>query len=103
MAVGMLLAGPAVTRDTYEKVTEKMFGTYPMPPEKAPDGLIIHTAGETPEGWYIYDVWESKEKFLSFNENMVGPAMQEIVGDAPQEGPPLEPQFYDIEVMAGPA
>ncbi len=103
MAVGMLLAGPGVTRDNYVKVTEKMFGAFPMPSDKAPDGLILHTAGETSQGFYIYDVWESKEHFQRFNEAQVGPAMQEILGDAQPEGPPPEPQFFEIEVMVGPA
>lgn len=103
MAVGMLLAGPAITRDRYVQVTEKMFGAYPMPSDQSPDGLILHTAGTTPDGFYIYDVWESKEQFQAFNEAMVGPAMQEILGDAPPDESPPEPQFYDIEVMARPA
>jgi len=94
MAVGMLLAGDGVTKDAYVQVTEKMFGTYPMPAEQAPDGLIVHTAGETPEGWYIYDVWESKEQFMRFMEGMVGPAMKEI--GAPQSAPP---QFFEIETL----
>ena len=48
MAVGMLLAGEAVTRDTYVQVTEKMFGNYPMRSDQAPEGLILHTAGRRP-------------------------------------------------------
>jgi len=47
MAVGMLLAGEAVTKDTYRQVTEKMFGSYPMPEEDSPEGLIMHTAGQS--------------------------------------------------------
>ena len=103
MAVGMLLAGPAVTRDSYVQVTEKMFGNYPMRSDQAPEGLILHTAGETPEGFYIYDVWESKEHFQRFNETHVGPAMQEILGDAQPEGPTPEPQYYKVEVLVSPA
>lgn len=103
MAVGMLLAGEPVTRDTYVQVTEKMFGNYPMRSDQAPDGLILHTAGETSDGFYIYDVWESKEHFQRFNEAQVAPAMQEILGDAQPEGPPPEPQFYEVEVLVSPA
>ena len=102
MAVGMLLAGELVTRDTYVQATEKIFGNYPMRPDQAPDGLILHTAGETPEGFYIYDVWESKEHFERFNESQVAPAMQAIFGDARPEGPTPEPQYYDAEVVVSP-
>ena len=98
MAVGMLVAGEGVTRDMYVLATEKMFGTYPMPAEQAPDGLIVHTAGETPEGWYIYDVWESKEHFMRFMDDMVGPAMKEM-GAAETAGP----QFFEIETIVSPA
>jgi hypothetical protein len=102
MAVGMLLAGEAITRDRYQQATEKIFGNYPMRADQAPEGLILHTAGETPEGFYIYDVWESKEHFQRFNEEHVGPAMQEILGDNP-DGPRPEPQYYDAEVVVSPA
>jgi hypothetical protein len=102
MAVGMLLAGELVTRDTYVKVTEKIFGAFPMRSDQAPEGLILHTAGETSDGFYIYDVWESKEHFQRFNEAQVGPAMQEILGDVPADAPRPEPQFYDAEVVVGP-
>ena len=100
MAVGMLLAGEGVSRDAYVGVTEKMFGNYPMRSEQSPEGLILHTAGETSEGWYIYDVWESRDHFLRFNEQQVGPAMQELMGGEQAEGQPVpQPQFFDIEVL----
>jgi hypothetical protein len=92
----MLLAGEAVTRDTYRDVTEKMFGTYPMREEDSPDGLIVHTAGETEQGWYVYDVWESEEAFGRFVDTKLGPALAEIGagdGDRPQ------PQFFPIETI----
>ena len=94
MAVGMLLAGEGITRDAYVAVTEKMFGNYPMRPDQSPDGLIVHTAGESPMGFYIYDVWESKEHFQAFMDSMVGPAMQEIGGEGG-----AEPTFYEIETL----
>jgi hypothetical protein len=101
MAVGMLLAGEAVTKDSYQQVTEKMFGGYPMPEEQSPEGLIIHTAGQSEQGWYVYDVWESKEHFQRFVENKLGPALQEIEAGASNQP---EPQFFPIETLVkGPA
>jgi len=101
MAVGMLLAGEAVTKDTYTQLTEKMFGSYPMREEDSPEGLIMHTAGQSEQGWYVYDIWESKEQFQRFVESKLGPALQEIGaggGDRP------EPQFFPIETLVkGPA
>jgi hypothetical protein len=96
LAVGMLLAGEGITRDAYVQITEKMFGNYPMRPEQSPEGLIVHTAGQTPDGWYIYDLWESREQFQRFLDQNVAPAMQEL-GVGGDGGP--EPQFFDIETL----
>jgi hypothetical protein len=90
----MLISGEGVTRDAYRGLTEAMFGNFPMTKEQSPDGLIIHTAGESPQGFYVYDVWESKEHFQRFAESKLAPAGNEIG----LEGP-LEPMFFDIEVM----
>jgi len=100
MAVGMLLAGEGVTRDAYQALTEKMFGNYPMREDQSPEGLLLHTAGESPDGWYIYDVWESQAQFEQFMESRIGPAGAEL-GLA---GGPLSPQFFAIETLVkGPA
>ncbi|NUR76062.1 MAG: hypothetical protein HOQ28_07255 [Thermoleophilia bacterium] len=96
MAVGMLMAGEGVTREAYEELTRKMFGNYPMRDDQAPEGLIIHTAGQSEQGWYIYDVWQSKEQFQRFAEEKLGPAAQELTGGG---GPQPQPQFFEIETL----
>jgi hypothetical protein len=101
MAVGMLLAGVGVTKDSYRQLTETMFGNYPMREDQSPDGLILHTAGESEQGWYVYDIWESKEHFQRFTEAKLGPAIEETGAD--ESGRPV-PQFYAIETFVkGPA
>jgi hypothetical protein len=95
MAVGMLLAGEALTEATYKQASEVMFGNYPMREEDAPEGLILHTAGQSEQGWYVYDIWESQEAFERFAAAKLGPAMQELG----VEGPPPTPAFYPIETM----
>ena len=94
MAVGMLIAGEGVTRDTYVALTEAMFGNYPMRKDQSPDGLIVHTAGESPQGFYIYDIWESKEHFQRFAEGQLAAAAQQIGSEGG-----IEPAFYEIEVI----
>src|SRR5947209_2694851 len=97
----MLLAGEGVTRDAYVQATEKMFGSFPMQEEQSPDGLWIHTAGQSEQGWYVYDVWESQEHFQRFVESKLAPALQEI--GAGGDNPP-QPQFFPIETLVkGPA
>ncbi len=94
MAVGMLLAGPGVTAETYRQLTETMFGNFPMTKEQSPDGLIIHSAGQSDQGFYIYDIWESKEHFERFLASRLGPAVRELGADA--DGAPT-PQFFGID------
>jgi hypothetical protein len=77
-------------QNEYEAVTKKMFGS--LTPTDTPEGLIIHTAGQSPQGWYVYDVWESKEDFDRFAREQVAPAAQEVMG-RPME---IEPQIYEI-------
>ena len=102
MAVGMLLAGESVTRDAYRGVTEKMFGTFPMREEDSPEGLILHTAGESAEGFYVYDVWESQAHFERFLESRLSHLLAEA--SAPERATRPGPQFYPIETMVkGPA
>jgi hypothetical protein len=93
MAVGMLLAGEAVTADSYRQVTEQMFGNFPMREDQSPEGLILHTSGQSEQGFYVYDIWESKEHFERFVQSKLGPALGELGGDAPRP----EPQFFEIE------
>ena len=103
MAVGMLLAGEGVTGESYRQLTEAMFGTFPMPEGDAPEGLILHTAGQSDQGWYVYDVWESKEHFQRFVESKLGPAM-EASGVGSEGGARPEPQFFPVETLVkGPA
>src|SRR5256714_10653577 len=86
MAVGILTAAPEFTKQIYDDVTEKMFGhPSPMRAEEAPEGLILHSAGQGAQGYYVYDVWESREAFDRFMEEKLGPALGEVMG-GPQIG-----------------
>jgi hypothetical protein len=96
MAVGMLLAGPGITEESYKQLSEKMFGNFPMTKEQSPDGLIIHSAGQSDQGYYVYDVWESKEHFQRFVDGQLGPAVQELGADG--DGAPT-PQFFGIDTL----
>jgi hypothetical protein len=96
MAVGVLLAGPAVTAESYKQLTEKMFGNFPMTEEQSPDGLIIHSAGQSDQGYYVYDIWESQEHFKRFVDGQLGPAVQALGADA---GGAPTPQFFGIDTL----
>ena len=53
-------------RQVYDNITERMFGHSPMRADEAPEGLILHSAGQGEQGFYVYDVWESREDFERF-------------------------------------
>lgn len=99
MAVGMLLAAPEFTKQVYDNISEKLFGHSPMRADEAPEGLIMHSAGQSEQGHYAYDVWESREAFERFMEERLGPAMAEVMGGPPPEG---GAQFFPIDVLVIP-
>jgi hypothetical protein len=101
MAVGVLLAGEGITAESYRELTEAMFASYPMTEDESPEGLMVHTAGQSEQGWYVYDVWESPDHYQRFVETKLGPAI-EATGAGGGTRP--EPQLFPIEVLVkGPA
>jgi hypothetical protein len=99
VAIGLLMMLPGGTQEAYEQVNEKMFGSSSPSSDEAPEGLLVHSAGPSSDGWYVYDMWESKDHFQRFADEMLIPAVQEVAPD--QMGG--EPQFFEIHnlVQAG--
>jgi hypothetical protein len=98
MSVGMLQSAPGFTKEMYDQVSEKMFGQSPFDTSDAPEGLIVHSAGQGDQGYYVYDIWESREAFERFMNEKLGPALREVMGG--QELPPeAAPQYFPIEVL----
>src|SRR5919201_952035 len=97
MPVGMLQMLQGMTKDQYDAVNEKLFGQPSPPPrDRLPAGLIMHSAGPAENGWYVYDVWESREDFQRFADGDLGRALGADFGDQP---PPFafEPQSFEIQ------
>jgi hypothetical protein len=96
MPIGMLQMIPGGTQEQYEKLGEKIFGTRSIDfsSADAPDGLIMHSAGPTDDGWYVYDIWESEDHVQRFVQERVMPAAQELGGPAPT--PPQIFQIYNL-------
>jgi hypothetical protein len=94
----MLLDAPEGTRELYEALTAKAFGT--LQPAVPPEGLILHAAGPLPEGgWRVFDVWESEEAFWRFFDERMLPAARELGQDAPSS----RPEFFAVHNLIGPA
>lgn len=80
----------------YEAVGEKIFGTRSnsFSPGDAPDGLIMHSAGPSDDGWYVYDVWESQQHFDRFVQDRLMPALQDM--GAPMGQPAQVYKIYNL-------
>jgi hypothetical protein len=86
VAVVLVHQGPSLTREKYEQVVGKLAGKSRM--ESASDwpvpGLLVHAAGEGPDGFRVVDVWESEEACQRFGEQL-GPILEQVgVVDAPE-------------------
>jgi hypothetical protein len=88
---------PGGTQELYESVNDAMG----IGEDEVVDGLIVHSAGPMEGGWYVYDIWESREQFARFAQERVAPAVEQVTGQ-PMAG---EPQFYEIAnmILAGQA
>jgi len=49
-----------VGREQYDAVTERL-GFDQEGGKGAPAGLVFHAAGAKPEGWVVFEVWESRQ------------------------------------------
>jgi hypothetical protein len=52
-----------------------------------PPGLIFHWAGDVDGKWTVTNVWENREAHDRFREERLFPAIREVSGMDPAEGP----------------
>jgi hypothetical protein len=81
--------GDGVTRENYEETVRRLTGgkTRMESRDDWPvDGLLMHSAGESPNGFRIVDVWESEDAARQFGERLM-PIAREI-------GIQAEPEMY---------
>ncbi len=91
MPIIIVVDYPGVTQAQYERVTNSLTGGRGLvktPSDWPVPGLVSHAAGPTPTGWFVTDVWESKEAFQRFGEKLK-PALQEA------GMPDVEPKIYE--------
>jgi hypothetical protein len=48
--------------------------------ENPPDGMLVRTAGFFGQGFRIFDVWESEERFQRFLSERLMPIVGEVAG-----------------------
>jgi hypothetical protein len=96
----MLMMIPGGTKEQYDQVNTEMFGQAMPSPDQLPDGLVMHSAGPAEGGWYIYDVWDSKEDCERFMDGPLQSAITAVLGDQAPPGPPPEPQWFEVAALA---
>lgn len=80
---------PTLTRDRYEEVVRRLTGgkaRIEAPSDLPFEGLLVHAAGEGPDGFFIFDVFESEEAVERFR-NALGTIPEEVGIEEP-------PQFF---------
>jgi len=77
MAVVLVHQGPDVTRESYDKVVRSVLGKdhAESPSDWPVEGLLVHAAGDSPDGFRVVDVWESEAAARRFGEQLA-PHMQ---------------------------
>jgi hypothetical protein len=85
---------PTLTQARYEKVVRKLTGgksRIESPSDLPFDGLLVHAAGERPDGFIIFDVFESEAAVDAFRA---------AIGSTPQEvGIAEPPRFFPAHTV----
>jgi hypothetical protein len=71
-----------VGTQTYDGVTEAMDVK-----KNPPEGLIFHWAGDVDGKWTINEVWESRSDYDRFRDERLFPAIRQVTGRDPANGP----------------
>ena len=94
MSVVLIHQGPSVTQENYEATVRKLTGgksRMESPSDWPVEGLLMHVAGQSPQGFRVVDVWQSEEACNRFGE-ILQPILQEVGIDDP-------PELYPAEVF----
>jgi hypothetical protein len=78
--------------DSYEAV-QRLIG------DQAPDGLIVHAAGEVDGTWQSVSIWESQEAYVRFRDERLMPAVLQVVGAAALEAGPPPAEWFEVKHM----
>ena len=75
------------TWDTYRKVAEALGAA-------APEGLVIHVAGPTEEGFRMIGIWESCEHWARFRDDRLHSILETLAA-----GSRVQPTYRDLNIV----
>ena len=73
MAIVAVFQSPSLNQANYEESVRKLTGgksRMQSPADWPVAGLLVHVAGQGPNGFRVVDVWESQEAFARFGEKL---------------------------------
>ena len=90
MSITFVHQGAGLTKDRYEEGVKKITGKsrFDSTSDWPVDGLLVHIAGETDQGFRIIEVWESEDAARAWAEQLL-PILKEvgIIGEGESDDP----------------
>ena len=65
--------------------------------DTAPDGLMVHAAGEVDGLWRSVSIWESKEAFERFRNERLLPVVAQVHGDEVVGAGPPPSEWFEVK------
>jgi hypothetical protein len=89
MAIAVLFDFPGVTQAQYDRANALLTGGKNLSSlaDWPTQGVLLHVAGPTANGFRVVDVWESEAAFQAFGQKLV-PILREV------GFPDVAPQFF---------
>ena len=94
MAIVAVFQSPSLTQAKYEESVRRLTGGRPRlatPADWPVEGLLVHVAGQGPNGFRVVDVWQSEETFKRFGEKLT-PILKAI-------GVEGQPEIYQTHTL----
>jgi hypothetical protein len=90
MSVVLIHQGPSVTQERYDETVRRLTGgknRLESPSDWPVEGLLVHAAGQSPQGFRVVDVWESEDACNRFGQTLQ-PILEEVgITDPPEMYP----------------
>jgi hypothetical protein len=94
VAIIAVFQSPTLTQAKYEETVRRLTGGRPRmqkPADWPVAGLLVHVAGQGPNGFRVVDVWQSEEAFQRFGEKLT-PIMKAV-------GVEVQPEIYPAHTL----
>jgi len=94
LSVVLIHQGPTLSREKYEEVVRTLTGgksRLESPTDWPVEGLLVHVAGDSPQGFRVVDVWQSEDACKRFGE-VLSPILKDV-------GVEEQPELYEAHTF----